>query len=117
MATMGKYVVAYELAIKTVSKLHTHSTQNHVADNQDWWNKSKVQGPVIEQATHICKYPRVAGPHATDNQAICPDTSVVISTLTLSRKLNSTTFKCQADAQCPRCRGTREARCLEQEEL
>lgn len=44
MATMGKYVVAYELAIKT-----------------DWWNKSKVQGPVIEQATHICDLSRYIG--------------------------------------------------------
>ena len=52
MATMGKYVVAYELAIKTVSLSFGRGVG---ADKQDWWNKSKVQGPVIEQATHICK--------------------------------------------------------------
>ncbi|WVN90351.1 uncharacterized protein L203_105587 [Cryptococcus depauperatus CBS 7841] len=44
MATQGRFVVAYELAIKT-----------------DWWNKSIMQGPIIEQATHICDLSRYFG--------------------------------------------------------
>ncbi|WVF70604.1 hypothetical protein IAT40_005396 [Kwoniella sp. CBS 6097] len=44
MATNARFVVAYELAIKT-----------------EWWNKDIMQGPVIEQATHICDLARYFG--------------------------------------------------------
>ncbi|ORY32292.1 putative oxidoreductase C terminal-domain-containing protein [Naematelia encephala] len=44
MATVARYVVAYELAIKS-----------------DWWNKSIIQGPIVEQATHICDLSRYFG--------------------------------------------------------
>ncbi|ADV21110.1 NAD binding dehydrogenase [Cryptococcus gattii Ru294] len=44
MATNARYVTAYELAIKT-----------------DWWNKSIMQGPIIEQGTHICDLSRYFG--------------------------------------------------------
>ncbi|KAK8865909.1 hypothetical protein IAR55_001057 [Kwoniella newhampshirensis] len=41
MATNARFVTAYELAIKT-----------------EWWNKSIMQGPIIEQGTHICDLAR-----------------------------------------------------------
>ncbi|WVQ70968.1 hypothetical protein IAR50_000493 [Cryptococcus sp. DSM 104548] len=44
MATNARYVTAYELAIKT-----------------DWWDKSIMQGPIIEQGTHICDLSRYFG--------------------------------------------------------
>nr|XP_019015095.1 NAD binding dehydrogenase [Kwoniella pini CBS 10737]OCF53876.1 NAD binding dehydrogenase [Kwoniella pini CBS 10737] len=44
MATNARFVVAYELAVKT-----------------DWWNKDIQLGPVIEQATHICDLVRFLG--------------------------------------------------------
>ncbi|WRT64126.1 uncharacterized protein IL334_001055 [Kwoniella shivajii] len=44
MATNARFVVAYELAIKT-----------------EWWNKDIMLGPIIEQATHICDLVRFLG--------------------------------------------------------
>ncbi|ODO11709.1 hypothetical protein I350_00493 [Cryptococcus amylolentus CBS 6273] len=44
MATNARYVTTYELAIKT-----------------DWWDKSQMQGPIIEQGTHICDLSRYFG--------------------------------------------------------
>ncbi|WVQ85028.1 hypothetical protein IAT38_007192 [Cryptococcus sp. DSM 104549] len=41
MATNARYVTAYELAVKS-----------------DWWNKDIMQGPIIEQGTHICDLSR-----------------------------------------------------------
>ncbi|TYJ56368.1 hypothetical protein B9479_002916 [Cryptococcus floricola] len=44
MATNARYVTAYEMALKT-----------------DWWDKTKMQGPIIEQGTHICDLSRYFG--------------------------------------------------------
>ena len=30
-------------------------------DPQDWWNNDKLQGPVIEQGTHVCDLSRYFG--------------------------------------------------------
>lgn len=44
MATFGRYIMAYELAIK-----------------QDWWRNSGCQGPIIENGTHLCDLSRYFG--------------------------------------------------------
>ncbi|KAG8715602.1 hypothetical protein FRC11_002489 [Ceratobasidium sp. 423] len=44
MATSARYIAAYERSTKP-----------------DWWDKSRDQGPVIEQATHFCDLSRYFG--------------------------------------------------------
>ncbi|KAK4686280.1 hypothetical protein P7C73_g3851, partial [Tremellales sp. Uapishka_1] len=44
MAVNARFITAYELAIKT-----------------DWWDKSIVHGPIIEQGTHLCDLVRYLG--------------------------------------------------------
>ena len=61
-------------------------TSRNDADKQDWWNKSKVQGPVIEQATHICKLDIASQRSELTFQVTYRDTSVVISISIPSRK-------------------------------
>ncbi|WVQ85679.1 hypothetical protein IAT38_007845 [Cryptococcus sp. DSM 104549] len=53
MATNARFVTAYELAIKT-----------------DWWDKDIMQGPIIEQGTHICDLARYFGGEI-DVETIC----------------------------------------------
>nr|XP_031861360.1 uncharacterized protein CI109_003332 [Kwoniella shandongensis]KAA5528432.1 hypothetical protein CI109_003332 [Kwoniella shandongensis] len=53
MATNARFVTAYELAIKT-----------------EWWNKSIMQGPIIEQGTHICDLARYFGGEV-DIETVC----------------------------------------------
>lgn len=52
MATNIRWISAYELAIKSVGVPFSKTSCAHIP--QDWWNKDVMQGPVIEQATHIC---------------------------------------------------------------
>ncbi|KLT43600.1 hypothetical protein CC85DRAFT_327150 [Cutaneotrichosporon oleaginosum] len=44
MATMGRYIMTYELAVK-----------------QEWWRNSGCQGPIIENGTHIADLSRYFG--------------------------------------------------------
>lgn len=73
MATYVRWISAYELAIKPVS--HPRIYSGCPADLvQEWWNKNIVQGPILEQATHMCKcifpiLPLVL--RMTCSQAIC----------------------------------------------
>ena len=44
MATTARYICAYEKIAKP-----------------DWWNKSKTDGPIVEQGTHFCDLSRYFG--------------------------------------------------------
>lgn len=89
MATMGKYVVAYELAIKTVSCSQCSNIPS--ADSVGLVEQEQGPGP-----RYRAGYPHLSVEFTTSanskltNQATCPDTSVVMSTLTLSRKFAAT---------------------------
>jgi len=89
MATMGKYVVAYELAIKTV---RLHSFVWIVLTVRIGGTRAKSRDPSLNRPlTSVSSTSLLVGPELT-LQVTCRDTSVVISISIPSRKLPLSTY-------------------------
>ncbi|QRW03533.1 hypothetical protein RhiLY_02532 [Ceratobasidium sp. AG-Ba] len=62
----------------------------------DWWDKSREQGPIVEQATHFCPHPRstLTPPSPTGS------THPAIGSMTHSTILQGTKYACEFEVYC-----------------